>query len=80
MANVVFLLLWFYVTGPLLADDFARGGIWLFEPVPVSVVRGLGFGLNEEGWWCWGEGGGKWVGWWSDRSGRGRWWRSGVML
>ncbi|KAH5211681.1 hypothetical protein HBI62_198500 [Parastagonospora nodorum] len=45
---------WFYFTAHLLCDDFARGGVWLFEPVPVSVLRGLGFGADKrDGWWCW---------------------------
>lgn len=55
MGNWVGTVGWLYLTGPLLADDFARCGIWLFEPVPVSIVRG---GLGER-WWCWG---GRWVG------------------
>jgi hypothetical protein len=74
--NLIFVLVWSYVTGPLLADDFARGGIWLFEPVPVSALRALGLGLREEGWWCWGRG--RWGGWYEDR--RGRWWRSGIYV
>jgi hypothetical protein len=46
---------WFYYTAHLLCDDFASGGIWLFEPVPVSLFRGLGFGADpRDGWWCWG--------------------------
>jgi hypothetical protein len=45
--------LWFYHTAPLLADDFARGGVWLLEPIPVSFMRALGLGADGEGWWCW---------------------------
>jgi hypothetical protein len=51
----VYVHVWFYYTAHLLCDDFASGGIWLFEPVPVSVLRGLGFGADpRDGWWCWG--------------------------
>lgn len=71
-----YVLVWFYFTGPWLADDFARGGIWLFEPVPISLMRGLGFGAEGEGWWCWH---GQWAMWWSGREGT-PWWRKGVAF
>lgn len=74
--TLAYVLAWFYLTGPWLADDFARGGIWLFEPVPVSVVRGLGFGAEGEGWWCWS---GRWAMWWSGREGT-PWWRKGIAI
>ncbi|KAF2463761.1 uncharacterized protein BDR25DRAFT_337734 [Lindgomyces ingoldianus] len=45
---------WFYHTSPLLCDDFARGGIWLYEPIPISLFRGLGFGVEGDKSWCWG--------------------------
>jgi hypothetical protein len=77
ITNLLFVVVWFYMTGPFLADDFARGGLWLFEPIPVSPLRGFGFGLEGEGWWCWG-GPGKWAGWYGDTGGR--WWRSGVAF
>lgn len=53
-ANLLFVLVWFYHTGPLLVDDFARGGVWLFEPIPISPLRGLGIGKTDEreGWIC----------------------------
>ncbi|KAH7074416.1 membrane bound O-acyl transferase family-domain-containing protein [Paraphoma chrysanthemicola] len=51
----VYVHFWFYHTAHLLCDDFARGGVWLFEPIPVSILRGLGFGADaRDGWWCWG--------------------------
>lgn len=74
--TLVYVMLWFYVTGPWLADDFTRCGIWLFEPVPVSVVRGLGFGAESEGWWCWH---GSWARWWSGIEGT-PWWRKGIAI
>jgi hypothetical protein len=54
MWTFVYVHVWFYYTAHLLCDDFARGGVWLFEPVPVSLFRGLGFGADKrDGWWCW---------------------------
>ncbi|KAJ4353998.1 uncharacterized protein N0V89_005730 [Didymosphaeria variabile] len=46
----VYVHVWFYHTAHLLCDDFARGGVWLFEPVPISLFRGLGFGAEGDGW------------------------------
>jgi len=73
LGNFVYVHVWFYYTAPLLIDDFARGGVWLFEPVPVSVVRALGFGGGGEGWWRWGR---VYLRWWRG----GRWWESGVAF
>ncbi len=71
--NFVYVHVWFYYMGPLLTDDFSKGGVWLFEPVPVSLIRGLGFGLEGEGWWCWGGRIARWH--------RGeRWWQSGIAI
>lgn len=70
--NLLFVAIWFYYTGPLFADDTAAAGLWNFEPVPISLFRGLGFGLKGEGWWCWH---GKWIVWWDGRPGDTSWWR-----
>ena len=64
---------WLYYTAPLLVDDFAKGGIWLFEPIPFSPLRGLGFGAEGEGWWCWH---GRLIGWHHGA----RWWQSGISF
>ncbi len=69
VGNAGYVILWLYFTGPLLADDFARAGVWLFEPLPVSIVRGY----MGEGWWKWG---GRWVGW----SETEEWWLKGVAV
>ncbi|KAF2866520.1 membrane bound O-acyl transferase family-domain-containing protein [Massariosphaeria phaeospora] len=69
----IYVNVWFYYTAGLLVDDFAKGGVWLFEPIPISVVRGLGFGVKGDGWWCWG---GQIVSWHRES----RWWRSGVAV
>lgn len=42
--NLAFALAWCWATGWLLIDDFARCGLWLYEPVPVSLFRALGYG------------------------------------
>ncbi len=73
LASFIYVHIWFYFTAPLLVDDFSRGGIWLFELLPLSPLRGLGLGLKEEGWWCWKELPLYWH--------RGRhWWNSGLAL
>ncbi|PQE20039.1 membrane bound o-acyl transferase family domain-containing protein [Rutstroemia sp. NJR-2017a BVV2] len=71
--NAAYALGWGLLTGWVLADDFARGGLWLYEPIPVSVLRGLGYGYEGEGWWCWEHVG---VGWFRGRG----WWDSGVAI
>lgn len=73
IANICLILGWALITGPLLADDLARGGIWLMEPVPISLVKSLGFGGPGEGWWCWH---GKWFKWWTGD----QWWNSGIQV
>ncbi|KAH6698398.1 hypothetical protein BKA61DRAFT_622183 [Leptodontidium sp. MPI-SDFR-AT-0119] len=73
VGNSAFVFCWLFYTGWWLTDDFARGGIWLYEPIPFSVLRGLGFGAEGEGWWCWGHIG---VGWYEGR----HWWESGIAI
>ncbi|KAF2093879.1 hypothetical protein NA57DRAFT_47312 [Rhizodiscina lignyota] len=73
LANVVYAHVWLYYTAPLLCDDFARGGLWLIEPVPFSPLRALGMGTPKDGWWCWG---GAWVRWYSSE----KWWQSGFAI
>jgi len=71
--NGLYTFLWFYKTGPWLADDFARGGVWLYEPIPISPLRGLGLGGEGDGWWCWECLG---IGWYKGK----HWWESGVAI
>lgn len=71
--NLAFSIAWILLTGPLVADDFSRGGLWLFEPIPISPLRGLGFGAHDEGWWCWH---GKWFKSWAGE----RWWQRGFQI
>lgn len=77
-SNLMFVLLYLYFTGPLLANDFSRCGIWLFEPVPVSLLRGLGFGPGgkDEGWWAWYQEGSRVLGWWKGDT----WWDKALAI
>jgi hypothetical protein len=76
--NLMFVLTHLYFTGPLLANDFARSGLWLFEPIPISIFRGLGFGPGgkDEGWWAWYQDGSTWFRWWTGH----RWWDTGLAI
>ncbi|KAK2058683.1 hypothetical protein LY76DRAFT_51158 [Colletotrichum caudatum] len=51
LGNLIIVTLWLHITVRPLADDFAQTGLWLMEPVPVSLVRALGFGRGEVSWW-----------------------------
>ncbi|KAF9878999.1 hypothetical protein CkaCkLH20_03232 [Colletotrichum karsti] len=51
LGNLLFVFVWLQITVKPLADDFAETGLWLVEPVPVSVVRALGYGRGETSWW-----------------------------
>lgn len=73
ITNFVFVHIWLYYTAPLLMDDFAKGGVWLFEPVAVSPLRGLGLGAKDDGWFCWWNG----IAFW--RSGE-HWWDTGIAI
>lgn len=68
IGNLVIVALWCYIVGPIVADDFAATGIWLYEPLPISPMRAL----RGDGWWRWG---GLWARWYSAD----RWWRSGLV-
>ena len=71
--NFLFTFTWFFYTGWLLVDDFARGGIWMWEPLPISPMRALGFGSGDDSWWCWGDLG---IGWYTGK----HWWESGISI
>ncbi|KAK7524130.1 membrane bound O-acyl transferase family-domain-containing protein [Phyllosticta citriasiana] len=77
LGNFVYVHVWFYYTAPLLCDDFSRGGIWLFEPMPISPLRALGFGPEGASWWCWTHQEDSWFFKWH----RGKhWWQSGIAF
>ena len=44
VANVAFTVFWLLWTFPLLADDLAKGGLWLTELFPISLLQILGLG------------------------------------
>lgn len=73
LGNFVLVHVWLYYTAPLLVDDFAKGGVWLFEPIPLSPLRGLGFGAPDDRFFAWWNG----LFWW--RSGK-HWWDTGIAL
>lgn len=73
ICNFVSVHVWLYHTAPLLMDDFAKGGIWLFEPIAFSPLRALGFGAKDDGFFCW------WNGLLFWRSGQ-HWWDTGIAI
>ena len=69
----IFTVIWLRLTFWLMADEYARGGMWLIEPLPLSPLRCLGFGPTQNGWW-------RWQGvipqvYWGDN-----WWQSGLAI
>ncbi|KAF2208171.1 hypothetical protein CERZMDRAFT_114711 [Cercospora zeae-maydis SCOH1-5] len=74
LGNFSFVIVWMYFTAPLLVDDFARGGVWLYEPLIISPLRVCGWGRadDREDWILWKD----LVGW---HSGKG-WWDSGLAF
>lgn len=56
VVNFVYVHAWGYFTAPLLIDDFAKGGVFLFEPIAISPLRALGFGAKDDTWYCWWNG------------------------
>ena len=73
LVNFVYVHVWLYFTAPILVDDFAKGGVWLYEPVVISPLRGLGLGGKDDGWFCWWDG----ILFW--RSGK-HWWDTGIGI
>lgn len=70
--NFLFVFVYLNACQFYLCDDFARSGIWLLEPVPVSLVRALGFGKPGDSWWRWDPA--LWPRWYVGQS----WWDSGI--
>ncbi|KAK3694998.1 membrane bound O-acyl transferase family-domain-containing protein [Podospora appendiculata] len=75
VGNALFVALWMHATMGAVVEDMSRAGLWLYEPVPVSVVRLVGVGgMQGEGWWRWDR---QFLPRWY--SGR-HWWESGIRL
>ncbi|QDS70490.1 hypothetical protein FKW77_010110 [Venturia effusa] len=71
-SNVVYVHIWFYYTAPLFIQDAASGGQFLYEPIPLSILRGMGLGARDDSWYLWN---GPWP-----RFHRGNhWWESGIV-
>jgi len=51
--NIAFTAIWLLKTFPLLADDFASGGLWLTEPFPISMIQTLGLGSEARSHQLW---------------------------
>lgn len=69
IGNVAFVISWLLFSGNRIADDFAKGGMWLTEPLPISPLRGL----IGQGWNCWQAP-------WFERHDDGTFWGSGVRV
>ncbi|KAJ6191773.1 membrane bound O-acyl transferase family-domain-containing protein [Bipolaris maydis] len=70
----VYVHAWFYLTAHLLCSDFARAAYGSFEPVPISILRGVGLGPDkQDGWWCWS---GQLIRWHAGET----WWKSGLTM
>ena len=73
VTNVAFTAIWLLYTFPLLADDFARGGLWLTEPFPISIFQILGLGSKARAHQLWlGHGMHLYAG--------RRWWQAGLAM
>ncbi|KAK1752449.1 membrane bound O-acyl transferase family-domain-containing protein [Echria macrotheca] len=51
--NLVFVVAWMHWTNGLFIGDLSRSAIWLFEPVPFSVLRAVGLGPKGDSAWRW---------------------------
>ncbi|KAI3329133.1 hypothetical protein HD806DRAFT_481804 [Xylariaceae sp. AK1471] len=75
LGNLTFVCLWLWATGWALVDDFGRCGIWLWEPVPVSLARAAGLGDDRRVWRYDRDFLPRW-----HRGARGRWWETGIAI
>jgi hypothetical protein len=74
IGNAIFTLGWMYWTAQLFTDDIASAGIWLLEPVPISLFRALGMGHPGDHWYRWDQY--HWPTWYSAP----HWWQSGIKV
>lgn len=52
-ANFGITFVWLLATQYLLSDDLARAGMFMLEPVPVSLTRAVGLGRPGDSIWRW---------------------------
>jgi hypothetical protein len=72
--NVVFTFGWLFATCGPFVDDFGGIGLFLFEPVPFSVLRWFGFGIpGDTAWRLLPDDSPMWY------TGK-RWWQSGIGI
>ncbi|KAI9903054.1 hypothetical protein N3K66_002406 [Trichothecium roseum] len=74
VGNLVFTAAWLHCTSTFFIDDLASAGIWLLEPVPVSLFRFLGYGHPGDHWYRWDRD--YFPRWHSAR----HWWQSGFAI
>ncbi|KAH8905115.1 hypothetical protein BR93DRAFT_999159 [Coniochaeta sp. PMI_546] len=73
--NLGFVVVWLHVTSGWFVDDLCRAGVWLYEPLPFSLLRAVGLGLpGDEAAWRWD--GDVMPRLWAGR----RWWESGIAF
>jgi len=72
VANFLFVHIWFYYTAPRFVGDVAAGGQFLYEPIPISLLRGVGLGTKEDSWYCWD---GHWPKFYRGK----HWWETGIV-
>ncbi|QIW97518.1 hypothetical protein AMS68_003036 [Peltaster fructicola] len=54
-SHIAWTCFWLFITGQLLAHELTTGGVFLYEPVPFSIFRGLGFGAPGDTLYCWSD-------------------------
>ena len=74
VGNLVFTVVWLHYTSTFFVNDMASAGIWLLEPVPISLFRFLGYGHPGDHWWRWDSD--YFPRWYSAE----HWWQSGFAL
>ncbi|KAI0200113.1 hypothetical protein F4808DRAFT_430609 [Astrocystis sublimbata] len=75
LGNITFVFLWLWATSAPLLDDFGRCGIWLWEPVPISLARAAGLGVDRR-IWRYDRDSLPRLQWGAD----GRWWETGISI
>jgi hypothetical protein len=50
--NLTFTVIWLWSTMGMILEDLTTGHMWTIEPVPVSLIHGLGF-MDDQNWWRW---------------------------